>query len=79
MKYKMKNKKRDIWVGLGHLCLQSTIIMIIWVFLSDNINELHILLKPLFVIITGIGGIMIYIPIGVKLEEIRKKYGTKRK
>ena len=77
---KIKNdlKKKNFLAGIGHFCLQITILMLVWKFLLPLPKESRI---PdfLFPIITGIGAMMIYIPIGVKLEEIRRKYGNKIK
>lgn len=79
----MKKKEKNHWtIGLGHLCLLVTIVMIVWSILYSPIDIDRMksdFLKGFFVLISGIGGVMIYIVIGVKLEEIRKKYGKRRK
>jgi hypothetical protein len=70
-------KKKDYIEALGHLCLLVTIIMMIWIIVAPMIEKMGMITKVLFILITGIGGTMVYIPIGIKLVEIKNKYGKK--
>lgn len=66
----MKNTKN----GLGHIivqfCVAMTIIWLIWVFSFSLINQENPLLGGLIILITGIGGVGIYIIIGARLRDI---------
>lgn len=66
----MKNTKN----GLGHIivqfCVAMTIIWLIWVFSFSLINQENPLLGGLIILITGIGGVGIYIIIGTRLRDI---------
>lgn len=71
----MIKKNKDLFGGLVHLCLLTTIIILIWTIIEDKVNTFNLFLKTLVIIITGIGGIGLYLPIGFKLLELTKKYG----
>ena len=67
-------KKKNIMIGIEHLCLLITIVMLIWIAVKPMLNEFGYFLQTAFILITGLGSVMIYKILGVQLEEIRKKY-----
>jgi hypothetical protein len=73
----MKKEDTNYLESLVHLCLVSTIVLLIWNNLDNLITRSHLIFQLMIYIITGIGGIMIYIPLGIKLIEIKEKYGKK--
>ncbi len=70
-KNKVSIKEIEAVLGLGHLCLIITLIMLVWVNLMPFLSELNIYLKTLFLLITGIGACMIYMFMGFMLQDLK--------
>jgi len=68
-------KKVDYIEALFHFCLVITILILIWTFIEPKVDTFNWFMQGIVIIITGIGGLALYIPIGVKLIELKEKYG----
>ena len=75
---KRKKVKKEVSIksiervlGIGHLCLVLTLIILVWTNIMPFLNELNIYLQALFLLITGIGACMIYMFIGFMLQDLK--------
>ena len=75
----MKKKKEKFdWYGMfGHMSLMATIWLFLLAVVMPSVADEHIIVQIIVFTLTVFGGVMLYIPIAVKLEEIKKKYGKK--
>ncbi len=68
---KVSEKQIDFVLGIGHLCLGITLIMLVWNSLWSFIGNLNIYLQTLFLLITGVGACMIYMFMGFMLQDLK--------
>jgi hypothetical protein len=70
-------KNKDRLEGIVQISLLCTIIILIWTIIEPKIYSFNIVSKCIIIIITGIGGIGLYIPIAFKIIELKEKYGKR--
>lgn len=71
-------KGQDSIGALLQLSLLVTIMVTVYSLNLKWLFDLDYLTKVFFTLILGFGAVAIYIPLAVKLEEVRKKHGFKK-
>ncbi len=74
----MKKKKNDWILILGHTSLFATILMFLLAIIMPTVESVGHITRIIVFSLTVFGGTGIYVILGVKLEEIRRKYGKKK-
>lgn len=69
---------KDWTLVLGHTSLIATIWLFLLAIIMPSVQGEHFISRFVVFTLTIFGGVGIYVILGVKLEEIRRKYGKKK-